>query len=100
VKAIWNGQVIAEADRADLIYLEGNWYFPKSAIKTDFFSPGEMRTVCPWRGETSYYDISVNGQVNKDAAWYYPHPKEGSIERVKKDFTDYVAFWRGVHVGE
>lgn len=100
MKAKWNNKVIAEADRADLIYLEGNWYFPKSSIKSEFFTDGKMKTTCPWRGETSYYDIVVDGQKNEDAAWYYPHPKEGSIERVKKDFTNYVAFWRGVIVAE
>jgi uncharacterized protein (DUF427 family) len=98
MKAAWNGKTIAEADKEDLIYIEGNWYFPKTAIKSEYFKPSETHTTCHWKGEASYYNVEVDGQTNADAAWYYPQPKDGSIDAVKKDFTDYVAFWRGVTV--
>ena len=100
MKAVWNDQIIAEADKEELIYIEGNWYFPKSSIKQEFYSPSEMRTHCPWKGDASYYTVTVNGEENADAAWYYPQPTPSAFERTKKDFTDYVAFWRGVTVSE
>lgn len=100
MKALWNNQVIAEADKKDLIFIEGNWYFPPSNLRKDYFKPNNSHTTCFWKGEASYYDIDVDGSLNEGGAWYYPEPMEGSIERVKKDFTDYVAFWRGVVVEE
>lgn len=100
MKAVWNGKVIAEANKEDLIYIEGNWYFPKTAIKTEFFKPSDTHTTCHWKGEASYYNVEVDGQTNQDGAWYYPVPKEGSVEVVKKDFANYVAFWRGITVEE
>lgn len=100
MKATWNGRVIAEAAKDELLYIEGNWYFPPSAIKKEFYTPSETHTTCPWKGEASYYNLDVDGQVNADAAWYYPEPKEGSAERVHGNFTNFVAFWRGVEVGE
>lgn len=100
MKAIWNNEVIAEANQDELIRIEGNWYFPPKSLSWEFFTESEHRTICPWKGEASYYDITVNGEVNKDAAWYYPEPREGSVERVKKDFANYVAFWHGVEVTE
>ncbi len=100
MKAMWNDTVIAEADKADLIYIEGNWYFPKSAIKLEYFQPSEMHTNCPWKGDASYYSVVVQGETNPDAAWYYPEPKPSAFEQTKKDFTNYVAFWRGVTVTE
>ena len=100
MKAIWNGTVIAEANKDDLIRIEGNWYFPSQAIHRDFFKPSSHHTVCFWKGEASYYNVDVDGRVNENAAWYYPQPMNGSIERVKKDFTNYIAFWRGVEVLE
>ncbi|QQS17987.1 DUF427 domain-containing protein [Candidatus Saccharibacteria bacterium] len=96
--AKWNGQVIAEAEKDELIYIEGNWYFPPTAIKKEFFIPSETHTTCAWKGEASYYNVVVGSESNNDAAWYYPVPKDGSIERVHKDYTNYVAFWRGVEV--
>ena len=100
MKAVWNDIVVAEASKDDLIYIEGNWYFPKSSIKEEYFTPSETKTFCPWKGEASYYNVEIDGQTNQDAAWYYPEPKPTAFEQTKKDFTDYVAFWRGVQVSE
>ncbi len=100
MKATWNGQVIAEADKADLIYIEGNWYFPPDSIKTDLYSPSDMHTVCPWKGQASYYNVNVDGKTNESAAWYYPEISQVAKDRVKKDFSNYVAFWNGVEVSE
>ncbi len=100
MKATWNKTIIAEADKADLIRIEGNWYFPPESLKHVVFHPSDTHTICPWKGEASYYDVVVDGKSNNDAAWYYPKPKKGSIERVKKDFKNYVAFWNGVEITE
>jgi uncharacterized protein (DUF427 family) len=100
MKAIWKNTVIAEAPKEDLIRIEGNWYFPPASIKQDYFKPSDHHTVCIWKGEASYYDVIINGETNEFGAWYYPEPKSGSIERVKQDFTNYVAFWNGIEVTE
>lgn len=90
-KAIWNGVVIAESDRCEVV--EGNQYFPPEAIKQEYFQPSDTHTVCSWKGTASYYSVVVDGQVNRDAAWYYPEPKSAA-----NNIKDYVAFWRGVKV--
>ena len=59
----------------------------------NFFSPSETHTVCGWKGTASYYDVVVNGDANKDAAWYYPEAKADA-----KNIEGYVAFWKGVVV--
>lgn len=100
MKAIWNDTVIAEAPREDLIRIEGNWYFPQSALKREFYRDSDHHTICPWKGEASYYDVVVDSQVNDFGAWYYPEPKGGSVERVGKNFKDHVAFWNGINVTE
>lgn len=98
MKAIWNNEIIAEAPKEDLIRIEGNWYFPPQAIKREFFRDSDHRTTCIWKGEANYYDVVGAEKINEFGAWYYPHPKEGSTDRVKRDFTNYVAFWNGVEV--
>lgn len=90
-KAEWNGAVIAESD--DTIVVEGNHYFPPDSLSSEYFTPSSAQSVCPWKGKASYFDISVDGQVNSGAAWYYPSPKPAAA-----DIRDYVAFWRGVRV--
>ena len=63
-------------------------------MNKEFLRANDEHTVCHWKGEASYYDIVVGDQENKGAAFYYPEPKEGSVERVKNDFSNYVSFWR------
>lgn len=100
MRAVWNGTTLAQAEKSDLIYIEGNWYFPPDSIVSEHFQHSDHHTECHWKGTASYYHISVNDEINPDAAWYYHEPMEGSIERVGADFTDYVAFWHGVEVSE
>ena len=93
MKAVWNGAVLAESDNTRVV--EGNQYFPPDSIKGEYFQPSETHTVCGWKGTASYYDVVVDGEINGDAAWYYPEPKPEA-----KEITDYVAFWKGVEVTE
>ncbi len=90
-KAIWNDAVIAESDRTEVV--EGNQYFPPEAIKREFFSESATHSTCPWKGEASYYTVTVGGKANADAAWFYPAPKDAA-----KEIKDHVAFWKGVKV--
>jgi uncharacterized protein (DUF427 family) len=91
MKAIWNGTVIAESD--DTVVVEGNHYFPASALKREYTTFSNHRTTCAWKGQASYYSLLVNGEMNTDAVWYYTDPKP-EAEMVK----DRVAFWHGVKV--
>ncbi len=93
MKATWNGTVIAESE--ETIVVEGNHYFPPDAIQGDYLQDSGMHSTCPWKGEANYYDVVVNGESNKDAAWYYPETKEAA-----NNIRNYVAFWKGIEVGE
>lgn len=100
MQAIWNGQALAEADKAELIYIEGNWYFPPSSVQFDMLEKSPTPYTCPWKGQCQYYNVVAGDQKNQDAAFCYPEPKASAIERVHKDFSGYVSFWRGVEVRE
>lgn len=89
--AEWNGKVIAESDRFEIV--EGNVYFPREALKAEHFEESQTHTTCPWKGVASYLHVVVDGQRNEDAAWYYPDPKSAA-----ENIRGSVAFWRGVEV--
>lgn len=93
MKAIWNNEIIAVSD--ETIEVENNQYFPPSSIKKEYFSDSATTTYCPWKGTAAYYNIEVDGEINEDAAWYYPNAKEKA-----KHIENYVAFWHGVIVKE
>jgi len=92
-KATWNGATIAEAAASAVELVEGNVYFPAESVRRDYLQPSDTHTVCGWKGTASYYDVAVDGQVNRDAAWYYPEPKEAA-----RNITGRIAFWKGVKV--
>ncbi len=93
MKASWNGAVIAESD--DTVIVEGNHYFPESALKREFVSESSHTSHCPWKGTAHYYSLTVSGKTNENAVWYYPEPKEAAHQIRRR-----VAFWRGVEVTE
>ena len=91
MKAQWNGVTIAESD--DTIVVEGNHYFPADSVRSEVLSSSSKQTTCPWKGQASYYNLQVDGQVNEAAAWYYPDPKAEA-----ENIRGRVAFWKGVQV--
>lgn len=91
MQAIWNGQVIATSD--DIVTVEGNAYFPAESLDQQHIQASTHRSHCGWKGEAHYYDLVVNGEVNANAAWFYPDPKPAAAE-----IRGRVAFWKGVQV--
>ena len=91
MKAIWNGKIIAKSN--ETIFIENNHYFPVDSVKKEYLDNSETHTVCPWKGQASYYNLVVDGKTNGDAAWYYPQPKP-----LAKNIRNFIAFWKGVQV--
>ena len=89
--ATWRGATLAQSD--DIEVVEGNLYFPASSLDRSLFIDSDTTTVCGWKGTAQYYDVVVDGRVNKDAAWYYADPKPAAAA-----IKGRVAFWRGVKV--
>jgi uncharacterized protein (DUF427 family) len=91
MKATWNGATLAESE--DTVVVEGNHYFPPDSVSVEYLRDSDTHTTCPWKGLASYKSIEVDGELNADAAWYYPEPKDAAAE-----IKDRFAFWRGVEV--
>lgn len=91
MRAIWQDTVLAESD--DTIVVEGNHYFPATALRREYFRDSDRHSVCPWKGTASYYDVAVGDRLNPAAAWYYPEPKDAA-----RAIAGRVAFWKGVQV--
>ena len=93
MKAMWKNAVLAESHQT--VVVEGNHYFPPEAVNRQYLRPSDTHTTCLWKGLASYYHINVEGEINEDAAWYYPDPKDAA-----KNIKNYIAFWKGVEVKE
>jgi uncharacterized protein (DUF427 family) len=91
MKAIWNGQILAESDKT--VVIENNHYFPGDSANMEFFKTSEYKTSCPWKGIASYHSIEVSGKTNTDAVWHYPETKGGA-----KVIEGHYAFWKGVEI--
>jgi uncharacterized protein (DUF427 family) len=91
MKATWNEATLAESE--DTVVVEGNHYFPAASVRSEYLRDSDTHTTCPWKGLASYKSIEVGGELNADAAWYYPEPKDAAAE-----IKDRFAFWRGVEI--
>ena len=91
MKATWKGVTIAESD--DTVVVEGNQYFPADSLNRQHVTFSNHRTGCPWKGQAYYYSLMVDGELNENAAWYYPEPTEAAA-----NIKGRVAFWKGVKV--
>jgi uncharacterized protein (DUF427 family) len=100
MKAVLGDTVIAEASKEDLISIEGNWYFPPSSVNADLLEKSPTPYTCPWKGECQYFSVRDGDQLLQDRAFSYPTPYPSSFDRVGKDYSNYVAFWKEVKVVE
>ena len=100
MKAVLNDVVIAEAPKDELISIEGNWYFPPSSLKAGLLTESPTPYTCPWKGVCQYFSVQDGDGLLQDRAWSYPNPLPSSFERVGKDYSNYVAFWKDVAVVE
>ncbi|MBK6597020.1 MAG: DUF427 domain-containing protein [Proteobacteria bacterium] len=91
MKATWRGTTIAESN--ETVVVEGNHYFPRASVRAQLLQPSDTTTHCPWKGTANYHSLSVNGELNRDAAWYYAEPKAAAA-----NITDRIAFWKGVEI--
>ena len=91
VEARWNGRVIASSD--ETVVVEGNHYFPAESVDATLLKPSATTSACPWKGTANYHSLVVDGQENRDAAWYYADPKPAAAE-----IRGRIAFWKGVEV--
>jgi uncharacterized protein (DUF427 family) len=91
MKAVWKGRVVAESD--DTVVVEGNHYFPEASVRREYLVSSNHRTSCPWKGQARYHSLLVDGDLNPEAAWYYPEPSEAAAQ-----IKGRIAFWNGVQV--
>ena len=98
MKAVLNDVVLAEAEKHELIAIEGNWYFPPESVKDEHLQPSTTPYNCPWKGDCQYFSVKSDGRLLQDRAWTYPQPHPTAFDRVGKDFSGYVAFWKEVRV--
>ncbi len=100
MKAVLNGTVLAEAPEADLVKIEGNWYFPPSSVKSELLVPSPTQYTCSWKGECQYFNVKDGDTLLQDRAFSYPQPYPAAFDRVGLDFSNYVTFWKEVSVSE
>ncbi len=91
MKAVWNGQTLAESD--DVIEHAGYTYFPRESVKMDVLSIAEREgsdLSCP--NGVQFYNIDIEGEHGERQAWAYEKPR--SSFPVPQMF----AFWKDVEL--
>jgi uncharacterized protein (DUF427 family) len=94
IKVIFNGVSIAETQRAKRILETSHppvYYIPPEDVKLEqHFTATPRTTFCEWKGEASYYTITVGDKTAINAAWFYQNPTHPY-----EALTNHVAFYPG-----
>jgi len=88
-KAVWKGVVLAQSD--DTTLLEGDHYFPPESVNSQFLKKSRKKGIVSWKGEALFYNIVVEGEINRNAAFYHPKPSKAA-EAIK----NHVVFTKDV----
>jgi uncharacterized protein (DUF427 family) len=100
MKATILGKVLAEAPEEETVPIEGNVYFPPTALMEGSLHESSTPYTCPWKGVSQYYSTMIDGQEVRDVGWSYPRPLPSATNIVGRDFAGYVAFSPEVRIDE
>ncbi len=85
------GHVIADTHDA-LTLKEASYppvlYIPRKDANMALLKPTEHTTYCPYKGDASYFTISVDGREAANAVWSYEHPHPAMVA-----IAGYLAFY-------
>lgn len=91
VRAEVSGVVIADS-RAVMVMEETRlppvYYFPRQDVRMDLLSPSPHHTICPFKGNASYWNLVVGDERIENLLWSYEAPLPEAAE-----IKDYVAFY-------
>jgi uncharacterized protein (DUF427 family) len=90
VRILWGDRPIAETRRARVLFETGlppRWYMPAEDVSGNL-QPSELRSVCAYKGEASYWDLMTPGGPDRNLAWTYREPRHDAA-RIK----DYICFF-------
>lgn len=91
LKVIFNNTVVANTARAKRVLETSHppvYYFPAEDVKTNYLAPADNKTFCEWKGEASYYHLTVGDKTARYACWFYPNPVDSFAE-----LKGYMAFY-------
>jgi uncharacterized protein (DUF427 family) len=78
-RAFFNGHVLADTGDALILHearLPPVVYFPRQDVAMEYMGRTHHHTRCPYKGEASYFTLTMDGQIAEDVAWTYEEPAD------------------------
>jgi uncharacterized protein (DUF427 family) len=91
VRVRFNGATIVDSIHAHLLFETRHlpvYYFPQSDVRMDLLTATPHQTFCPYKGDASYWSVTVGDKIAENAVWSYRAPFD-EVASIK----DYVAFY-------
>ncbi|MBI37863.1 MAG: hypothetical protein CL568_09815 [Alphaproteobacteria bacterium] len=91
IRGVFADNLIVDSSEALILYETNHvpiYYFPRDNVIMDHLIKTKHKTYCPYKGDASYFSISVNGKTSLNAVWSYEDPV-ATVNGIK----DYVAFY-------
>ncbi len=91
VRAVFAGVTIADSDRVMVMQetrLAPVYYFPREDVRMDLMTRTSQHSLCPFKGNASYWTLAVGEREAENVLWSYEDPYQDASE-----IKDYVAFY-------
>jgi uncharacterized protein (DUF427 family) len=77
VRVMLASEMLARTRRALFLFETGlptRYYVPREDVRMDLLVPSATRSICPYKGEASYWSARLGERTVKDIAWAYLAP--------------------------
>ena len=91
VRVVFNGETLADSSAVRLLHETAHipvYYFPPEDLRLDLMERTAHSSYCPFKGDASYWSVSVGGRVAENAVWSYEAPFAEVTE-----ISHYMAFY-------
>lgn len=98
VRAEIGGQTVMDTERGMLLHethILPQLYVPIEDVGSEFLTPTDHSTHCPYKGDASYWTVTVGDDSRENAVWGYADPTEGAdwLEGYVAFYWDQVDVW-------
>ena len=98
VRAEVSGKTVLDSARVLVMYELGHapvCYVPSGDLRQDLLSASDHSTYCPYKGDASYWSLTVAGRVLENAVWGYldPYSEMAGLAGLMSVYWDRMDAW-------
>ena len=98
VRAEVDGATVLDSNHVLVMYELGHapvYYVPSDDLSQALLTESDHSTYCPYKGDASYWSLTVDGRLVENVVWAYldPYPEMASLVELRGIYWDRMDAW-------